>query len=262
MRSVLDAIIVPVFAGCVALAATACDPRVNLGAIGDGGASVLWRATFEPGNLSEWTSDGQGGTQAVNSPAAPTVTMAVVHNGRYAGVSTLEPALGMDSLNYFYRRQPSPPEAYYSAWFYIPSGFTVGSWLSLHHFRSSASVDGSNPVATWDLNLITVPGIGLVAQLFDFGTAFNLSQVNPMPVPRDTWVHFEVLFRKAIDPTGRVAVWQDGVLILDRRAVVTARSSWNEWTAGAATDDITPFPAVVYMDDAAISLTRLGNIGN
>jgi hypothetical protein len=34
------------------------------------------------------------------------------------------------------------------------------------------------------------------------------------------------------------------------------------WAAGAATYDIPQFPSVVYMDDAAISLTRLGNIAN
>jgi hypothetical protein len=254
-----SSIVVPAFAGCAALAAGACEQRVPLGEIGDGGASVLWRATFEPGDLSEWTSDGNGSTRVENAPVVPAATLAMAHGGRYAGVATIAPTMRMDSLNYFSRRQPSPPEAYYSAWFYIPSPITVGSWLSLHHFRGSTTGDPANLAGIWDLNLYTLPGGRLAAQLGDFVSIFNLQQLVPVPVPLDTWVHFEVLLRKAPDLTGRVAVWQDGVLILDRANVVTARTPLVVWEAGVGSDDVVPVPAAIYVDDAAISLHRLGN---
>jgi hypothetical protein len=243
----------------LALAATACEERVHLGAIGNGAASVLWRATFEPGDLSEWTSDGNGGTRVENAPVGSAATEAMAHGGRYAGVVSIEPRMRMDSLNYFYRREPSPPEAYYSAWFYVPSPITVGSWLSLHHFRGSPNGDPSNLTGTWDLNLYALPGGQLAAQLGDFVNSFNFRQPVPVPVPRDTWVHFEVLFRKAADLSGRVAVWQDGALIIDRVGVVTARSPLLVWEVGVGSDDLAPLPATIYMDDAAISLTRVGN---
>jgi hypothetical protein len=73
----MRAIAVLIGCGCAALAAGACDQHVNLGEIGDGGASLLWRATFESGDLSEWTSDGNGGTRTENAPAMPAVTQAV-----------------------------------------------------------------------------------------------------------------------------------------------------------------------------------------
>ena len=39
----------------------ACGRRVYLGNLGDGGgAGILWQATFEPGDLSEWRVDGNG----------------------------------------------------------------------------------------------------------------------------------------------------------------------------------------------------------
>jgi hypothetical protein len=56
-----------------------------------------------------------------------------------------------------------------------------------------------------------------------------------------------------------VAVWQDGVLILDRANVVTARTPLVVWEAGVGSDDVVPVPAAIYVDDAAISLHRLGN---
>jgi hypothetical protein len=255
-------IVIPMFAACAAMAAAACDRRVNLGAIGDGGASVLWRATFEPGDLSEWMGDGNGGTRVENAPAAPFVTTDIAHNGSHAGVATVAPAMGMPSLSYLFRQEPSPPEAYYSAWFYLPASLVAPAWLSLHHFRSSSGAQSNDLVAIWDINLYSLPGGGgLAAQLFDYATQFNLQQPNPVPVPTASWVHFEVLLRKAADPSGRIAVWQDGVLILNRSGVVTARSPWIQWEAGAASGEVSPSPAEIYVDDAAISLTRLGPSG-
>ena len=253
-------IVVRLLVGCAALAAGGCDERIHLGVTaGDGG--VLWRAGFETGDLSEWTSDGNGGTRVENAPAAPTATQNMAHGGSHAGLTTVAPT-NMDSLDYFYRRQPSPSEAYYSAWFYIPSTITVGTWLSLHHFRGSANGDPNSLTGIWDLNLYTLPGGQLAAQLGDFVSQFNLRQPAPIPVPRDAWVHFEVLFRKAEDLTGRVAVWQDGALILDRAGVLTAQSPLVVWEVGAGSGDLAPLPATIYVDDAAISLSRLGPAGN
>jgi hypothetical protein len=230
-----------------------------MGDTGDGGTSLLWSATFEGGDLSEWMADGQGGVFVVGTTVSPSASADVAHRGRYAGKATMTPpGGGVDSLNYFFRNQPSPAEAYYSAWFYIPSSVTVRSWLSLHHFRCSRSGDGNNLYATWDLNLYPRLDGTLVAHLFDFVTARNLEQVAPIPVPLATWVHFEVLLRKAADATGAIAVWQDDVLILENRAVATAETDWVQWDAGGSSDDIAPLPAVVYIDDAAISLSRLG----
>jgi hypothetical protein len=74
-------------------------------------------------------------------------------------------------------------------------------------------------------------------------------------------VQFEVLLRKAADSTGQIAVWQNGLLILNEPAVATAPNDWIEWDVGGSSDDITPLPAPVYVDDAAISLVRLGTGG-
>jgi hypothetical protein len=257
-RQSVRLIVFSTLAAC-AVGAGACGQRVGLGEIGDGGANLLWRATFEPGDLSEWTSDGNGGTRTENAGPTPAVTAQMAHSGRYAGVATIAPTMAMDSLNYFYRRLPSPHEAYYGAWFYIPSTFTVGSWLSLTHFRGSSNGDPTNLTGIWDVNLYTLPSGELAAQLGDFVSTFNLRQTIPVPVPRDTWVHFEILFRKAANMTGRVAVWQDGALILDRPGVVTALSPLVVWEAGVGSDNLSAVPANVYVDDVTISLSRLGD---
>jgi hypothetical protein len=240
------------------LGPSGCDSHVYLGMIRDGGDSLLWSATFEPGNLSEWSGDGQGGSYLANETVPVAVGTDVAHNGRFAGKCAVAPALGLASVSYVFRRQPSPRDAYYSAWFYLQSGLTVGSWLSLVHFNGSHTGDGRNVYPTWDVNLYPQPSGDLIAHLYNYVTQKNVESAIPAPVPTGRWVHFEVLMQKATDDTGRVAVWQDDALILEANGVTTTENDWMEWNAGAASNDLNPSPGVVYVDDAAISLSRLG----
>ncbi|HVV51304.1 MAG TPA: hypothetical protein VHO06_16665, partial [Polyangia bacterium] len=76
------------------------------------------------------------------------------------------------------------------------------------------------------------------------------------PVPVDAWVQLEVLLVKASDPSGRIAVWQNGALIFDHPGA-TVQNDWIQWDAGGASDDLTPSPATVYLDDASISTAFL-----
>jgi hypothetical protein len=251
-------VIVTMLLACV-LVGGACARQAELGSIGDGPASVLWRGTFEPGDLSEWTGDGEGAPYTQNT-GKPSATLPMAHNGRYAGLFTIAPKASMASTSYLFRNQPSPPQGYYSAWFYVPSTIAVGAWLSLTHFSGSETGDGKNLAAIWDVNLYPLPAGGLAAQLYDYaGTGFNLRQVTPVPFPLDTWVQLEVYLSKATGATGEVTVWQDGVQILQRLNVATVSNDWVQWDAGGAADASTlPSPAFVYMDDAAISLVPVG----
>jgi hypothetical protein len=243
----------------VGAAVGGCAREVNLGDIGDGGAALLWTATFEPGDLSEWTADGGGNTLVDISAGVPLATNAIAHRGRYAGRSLIAPAMGATSLSYLYRDEPSPKEAYYSAWFYVPSTFAVKSWLSLSHFRGSPSGRGDDLLPLWDVNLYPRLGDGaLVAHLYNYSTLMNAEEPIQTVVPLDTWVQFEVLLRKATDATGRIAVWQDGVLVIDVQNVQTTLSDVVQWDAGGASDSVIPSPATVFLDDAAISLIRVG----
>lgn len=247
---------------CLATAA-GCNSHVHLGDLADGGTKVLWSATFEAGDLSEWTSDGHGGVSMENVVAGPSVVAAPVHGGRFAGRVTTSPPLGMVSSNYLFREAPSPPEAYYSAWFYVASDFTVGYWLSLIHFRSSATGDGRNPYATWDMNMNTRPNDGaLIPKLYNFVTQVNYDQAPPaLAFPVGRWVHLEVFLKKAADQTGRIALWMDDVLLREVNNISSGSTSWVQWSIGVSSSDIDPVPGTVYVDDAAISLTRLGTAG-
>jgi hypothetical protein len=245
-------------AACAALGATACGRHVYLGSQGgDGGGGILWQATFEPGDLSEWLADGNGGIymDSLATPPAPTQDQA--RRGRYGAIATFAP-VAVTSFAYLYREQPSPPEAYYGAWFFIPASLQVGSWLSLHHFGYHRSAAAADTIPLFDFNVYPGGGGGeLFAHVYDPAAMMNLEQTNPLPVPVARWVHFEIFLRKSPDATGRITIWQDGVQILDLPNMVTAPTDLLQWDVGGGSNDIAPSPASVYFDDATISSTRV-----
>jgi hypothetical protein len=258
-----------VLAACVALGAMACGRQVYLGAQGygdsdgggggsdGGGGEILWQATFEPGDLSEWLGDGHGGVYMDPRATTPAVSQDEAHRGQHSGVATFAP-MGLTSWSYLYREQPSPPEAFYGAWFFIPANLEVGSWLSLHHFGYHPTAGSPDTSPVWDFHVYPTAGGTLAARLYEAATFRNVEQVNPVPVPVGSWVHFEIFLRKAADATGHLTVWQDGVQILDLANALTAPTEWVQWDVGGASNDITPSPASVYLDDATISLARVG----
>lgn len=251
----------------VALSGAACNWNANLGSVGDGPASLLWKATFERGDLSEWTAGNLGGTDVANTSSSPTVAFGSFHhgNGSHSAEIVIVPTLGMTSISYLYRQQPSPPAAYYSAWFYVPGNIAVpvGAYLSLVHFRGSKTPDGTELYAAWDINLYTQANGLLAAQLYDFKDTDTQQSPPVIAFPTDEWVQLEVFLSKAVPtdagtPTGKIAVWQNGQLILERQGVSTVMNDFLEWNVGGTSNSISPIPASIYLDDAAISLVRLG----
>jgi len=237
----------------------ACGRRVYLGNLGDGGgAGILWQATFEPGDLSEWRADGNGGVYTDGQAPDPVATQDQAHRGRYSGLVVFSPTSGA-AFSYLYREQPIPSQAYYGAWFLIPTSLQVRSFLSLLHFGYHQTADDPNTTAIWDFDLQPETDGSLVPRLYQTGAASPVAAQPAVPVPPATWVHFELLFKKAADATGHIVVWQNGVQVMDVQNVVTAPTDWIQWDVGGGSlDVITPTPLSIYIDDVTISSTRLG----
>jgi hypothetical protein len=243
----------------MAFGATACGRHVYLGGAGDTDAatSILWQATFEPGDLSEWTGDGSGGIYMDSHSTAPAASAAVAHRGRFSGIATFAPT-SPAAWSYLYRDQPSLPDAYYGAWFFIPATLQINSWLSLHHFGYHPTAGSTDTMPVWDFHVYPTASGSLAARLYESSSTRSFEQTNPLVVAPATWVHFEIRFRKAADASGQITVWQDGTQILDVTGIVTAPTEWGQWDAGGGSNDTTPTPSTVYLDDATISLTRVG----
>jgi hypothetical protein len=82
-------------------------------------------------------------------------------------------------------------------------------------------------------------------------------KVSNPPIAVNAWFQLEAFYRAAADNTGQLTLWLDGKLILDL-AGATGPAGWVAWDVVSVGKSLNPEPAVLYVDDCAISKTRLG----
>ena len=84
----------------------------------------------------------------------------------------------------------------------------------------------------------------------------------PSPVvPVGQWFQIEAFYRNTQDGTGRLTFWLDGRQIVDIANQPMATTPWVEWNACSIGQNLTPSTAVLYIDDCAVSRTRVGPNG-
>ena len=217
---------------------------------------VLWQADMETGDLSQWLA-GQGEAVFTTGTGWVAVTDQVAHCGQYALALGIQDAAGQLQAARIFRWQENPVEAYYSAWLLFPERYQTSLWWNVFQFKSKA--ESSQPM--WVLNVGNRSNGDLVFYLWDAirqETHHHQLTGERLSVPVGQWVHVEAFYRRATDSSGRIAIWQDGVPIFDIDGVQTAIADNVHWSLDNYTDRITPDNPVIYADDAAISLERLG----
>jgi hypothetical protein len=127
--------------------------------------------------------------------------------------------------------------------------------------RTIAS-DPSTEAELFDLDLVDLPTGEMTVVLYDHRVGRNISlDVADLVVPVGRWFHVEAFYRNAADATARLTYWLDGNQIKDINGQAMAPSSWVEWDACSVGETLTPSPAVLFIDDGAISRTRVGPAG-
>jgi len=208
-----------------------------------------WEADHETGDLSQWQQGGTGGT-SVSRDATLTIVESPVYSGHYAVRSSTN--TGNPSYARLSRQDNLPEEAYYSAWFYIPTPYAVGQYWNVFEFSGrSDSTNANTGVALWSLDLRQQSSGELVWYVYDDAAGRELKPSNPVMAPIGRWFRIEAFVRQATDQTGRVAFWIDDALFIDESAVSTVPSNWMAWSVGSAAGQM-PQPADLYIDDAEI----------
>ncbi len=226
-------------------------------------SSVLWSAGHETGNLSEWTADGNGGIYNSGTGVA-SVTTAVAHSGTSAAKLTITNADGLNrsqAVRIFRTKESRSGNAYwYSTWYYFPQHYTPAQWWNIFQFKSRNATRND---AFWQLNVGNRPTGEMYLYLVNWPNSRNYSQsMTNIPVGR--WFHVQVFYKQSVPngaANGRIIVYQDGVLLFDIPNIVTSFADATEsanWSVNNYTDNINPSTATIYVDDAAISTTRLG----
>ena len=86
---------------------------------------------------------------------------------------------------------------------------------------------------------------------------------SPMPIPIGQWFHLESYYKWDKNGNGRLTTWLDGVQIWNVGGITT-EFDWpfnvykREWAINNYASNTTPSTHTIYVDDAAISTSRLG----
>ncbi len=237
-----------------------CGPRLDVG------SDLLWTALFEGGTFDEWTADGSGNAQSFPEGGnLIEVSNVRVHHGAYAAKLTVEavPGGAQGSAALTRTGDPLPVEGYYSAWYYLPRSVSVsvnvGRYWVIFKFRQQ---DQGTVGELFDLDLINLDAGEMSLQLYDHRrtAVVPLDVANPV-VPVGQWFQIEAYYRNAQDDTGRLTFWLDGRPIVELANQPMAPTPFVEWNACSIGADLTPSTAEIYVDDCAVSRTRVGPNG-
>jgi len=236
--------------------ATGCGPTLDIG------SNLIWATDHESGTPDDWTADGQGGLFSDSTIGPAEIAEGPAHSGKYS-LKLTDLAMSDTDGPGVYRELKSPPDAYYSAWYYLPGPYQTNSQWTIQKFRWRLDSDPTVISQGHDLNLRTLPGGQVVLYLFSHDPAYLQAPLADPPafVPIGAWFQIEVLYSPRTDETGRILVWLDDRLVYDledRRTAGSANVIWNPCNVG---EDIQPSPPILYLDDAAISLVRVTRDG-
>jgi hypothetical protein len=262
---------------CFAIALIGGASTVGCGQQLDVGSDVLWTARFEGGDLSEWLTVSGGSTAAFPAPNAVNVSSDQARRGKYAARLTIQTASDGSQANAGLSRSGFlPTEAYYSAWYYLPSAVKVSTFWVIFKFRMRAVADDASTAAElFDLNLANTPSGGMTLRLYDWRNGDVPLDVAMPAIPVGTWFQVEAYYRNpgsnpgtdgsATDggvPNngGQLTFWLDDQKIVDVAGPM-APTSWVAWNVVSVGVNLTPSTAVVYVDDCAISRSRVGPHG-
>ena len=242
--------------------------------------SVLWLADHETRDISQWNDDAPW--RSGPGLTSYRVTSEVAHSGRYSLASTIDTRVGGKAgirwpVRHFADYPDNLPKtAYYSTWFYLPSAFS-STWWNFMQWKRAYVRPGrsqwSDPVAS--VNFEERPDTGAMYFSLNYKVGrdggyktdgWGTIATAEIDIPLRRWVHLECLYKWSTDKSGAISCWQDGELLWTFDNLITEFDYGSarlprQFAVNAYGHDISPSPYTIYIDDVAISSTRLGGEG-
>lgn len=212
-----------------------------------------WKTSFDAG-FCAYTDDGAG--FCYNDPdSSYRLVTSPVHSGTFAAAFDMGPSSrGGARQTRCVRDGVLPVEAYYGAWYYVPSDLAGASDWNLFHFQGGEP--GTLLRNLWDVSMDDSAGNGLAVYVYGADQDVHYGQADPKPIPLDRWFQLEFYLKRAADATGEVALYQDGEEVVRRAGIITDDTPFGQWYVGnyAAALDDTASTVSVYVDDVTIRL--------
>ena len=236
------------------------DPRAGRSAR----SRLAWRADHESGDLRQWEA---GGGEYNSGDADTEVTTAKAHTGKRAAAMTITAPPESGTRLFRMRESRSGADAYYGVWYFIPRSYEVEEYWNLFQFKSETSTEND---PWWVLDVGTRSGTGRLYLFLrykgtlpgprerDVGreeTKYFWQSASDIPIGR--WFHVEVFLSQSSGFRGRIIVWQDGMRLFDLAKVKTKFVGGDQrWSVNNYSNDLSPRPSVIYVDDATVRLGR------
>ncbi len=237
---------------------------------------VIWSADHETGDISQWLGpDGQsGGIFNSNTPPGTARVWVTDRQARSGDHSVALRITGADNAQQGARLfrtwvqnnvvvEELPDRAYYSAWFLFPRRFDTQDWWNIFQFKSRDSAAPSESLLSF--NVGNQPDGDMELYVYHHGPNRSYAPTADVALPVGEWVHIEAWLdisstaNGQVQPDGGLRVWVDGTRIINRTGIRTLRqpNGWINWSVNNYTDDLRPVDATIFVDDAAISRSRL-----
>lgn len=235
--------------------------------------ALLWSAGAEGGDLREWYSPmpttGAGGGIYNSGDGMSVTTQEAARTGNWATKMVISSTQTDGTRLFRWFEQTLSNELYYSAWFYFPAKYTAGygGWLNLIQWKSVMATQ-NDPFFILGVNNYNKLGMPLTLTWWPGlkiegpypGQSGGRTWTSSLELPVGRWFNLEVRYLSAGDFTGAIQVWQDGVEIFNLNGIKTRYSDGTtQWSVNNYGYNLSPSPVVIYMDDAAISTTRVHN---
>jgi hypothetical protein len=225
--------------------------RTANGAFNEGPLPAPWQTSFDDGfcgykyRAGFCYSDPDSSYRLVTSP---------VHTAPFAAAFDMQPSdAGGARQTRCVREGVFPGEAYYGAWYYVPSELSAAHNWNLFHFQGGMA--GQRLDGLWDVSMDDSSG-ALSAYVLDLKTNHRYAPTASTAIPLDRWFQLEFYLKSASDTTGEVALYQDGDELVRVSGVVTNDTPFTQWYVGNFAGTIAPNSPTssLYVDDVSVRL--------
>ena len=222
------------------------------------GSDLLWSTDHESAELADWSLEERGGVfPGAEVGSAIEITSEQAQSGRYS-VKLTRPAVTTNSGPLLFRELGAEP-AYASAWYYLPSAPQTTSYWTIGQIRSQPANDPDASAHGINLNLKILPGGQVVLVIFDNDeTQLQAPLADPPPfVALGSWFQLEALYENGGSAPGRITVWLDGKRVYEVATGPLLDTATSYFMPCNVSRNLGESPVAIYVDDAAISLTRV-----
>lgn len=231
---------------------------------------MLWQATMETGDQSEWRLDDGGGEYNSGSGDA-FVSTQNARSGQHSLLMRIDTEKGGGGTRQFRWNELDNVDTITTMWAYLPHHIgldRLNDWFNFIQWKTvkwagkpGGSYAYNDPLWSLDIHERGGPGSGgdNFLKLVDFDDPNGVSAEDApagMNLPIGEWFKITTHFRRAVGDEGWIRVWLNDELMFDKRGIQTMRpdQSYTGWSVNAYADITYPNVTEVFIDDVAIHL--------